>query len=82
MVYKRGESYWYEFIFAGKRFRESAKTSRKTIAKEAEKNRKKELEMTLAGMPIEQIIRVYPTHREHRYTLMYKRAIMSMSFHP
>ncbi len=53
-VFKRGDVWWYEFIFSGKRFRESAKTSRKTIAVESEKNRRKELEKTLAGMPIEQ----------------------------
>jgi integrase len=52
-VYKRGGTWWYEFIFAGKRVRESAKTSRKTIAFEAERQRKLELERTLAGMPVE-----------------------------
>ena len=50
-VYKRGDSYHYEFLFAGKRVRESAHTSSKTVAKEAEKNRKRELERTLAGLP-------------------------------
>jgi hypothetical protein len=37
-AYKRGGTWWYEFIFAGKRVRESAKTSRKTIALEASGN--------------------------------------------
>ena len=50
-VYKRGDSYHYEFLFAGKRIRESAHTTSKTVAKEAEKNRKRELERTLAGLP-------------------------------
>ena len=31
-VFKRGNVWWYEFIFAERRIRESAKTSRKTIA--------------------------------------------------
>jgi hypothetical protein len=31
--------YHYEFVFLGKRIRESAKTTSKTVAKEAEKNR-------------------------------------------
>ena len=53
MIYKRGNTWWYEFIFAGKRVRESAKTSRKTIAGEAERNRRLELEKTLSGMAIE-----------------------------
>jgi integrase len=52
-VYKRGGAWWYEFIFAGKRVRESAKTSRKTIAVEAERQRRLDLEKTLAGMPVE-----------------------------
>lgn len=50
-VYKRGDSYHYEFLFAGKRIRESAHTTSKTVAKEAEKNRRRELERTLAGLP-------------------------------
>jgi integrase len=55
---KRGELvesgvWWYEFTFAGKRIRESSKSSRKTIAGEMEKQRRLELEKTLAGMPVE-----------------------------
>ena len=50
-VYKRGKVYWYSFIFAGKRIQESAKTASKTVAKEAEKDRHRELERTLAGLP-------------------------------
>lgn len=53
-VYKRKNVYWYEFIFAGKRIRESAKTASRTVAKEAEKDRRRELERTLAGLPAEQ----------------------------
>jgi len=52
-VFKRGKVWWYEFIFAGRRIRESAKTSRKTVALEAERNRRWELEKTLAGIPVE-----------------------------
>jgi integrase len=52
-VFKRGNVWWYEFIFAGRRIRESAKTSRKTVVIEAERNRRLELEKTLAGMPAE-----------------------------
>ena len=33
-VYKRGGVWWYEFVYAEKRIRESAKTSRKTVAVE------------------------------------------------
>jgi hypothetical protein len=52
-VFKRGNVWWYEFIFAGRRVRESAKSSRKTVAVEAERNRRLELEKTLAAMPAE-----------------------------
>ena len=45
--------WWYEFSLAGKRIRESAQTPLKTIAREAEHDRRRELEKTLAGMPIE-----------------------------
>ena len=47
-VYKRGGTWRYEFIFTGKRVRESAKTSRKTIALEAERQRRLELERRVA----------------------------------
>jgi integrase len=50
---RESDIWWYEFTFAGKRIRESAKTTRKTIATEAENNRRLELEKTLAGVPVE-----------------------------
>ena len=71
-VYKRGGQWWYEFILAGKRVRESAKTSRKTVAIEAERQRRLDLEKTLAGMPVEKranrinsvsdVVKVYQGH--------------------
>jgi hypothetical protein len=50
--------WWYEFTFAGRRVRESAKTTRKTVAVEAEKHRRAELERVHAGMPTQE-----PEHR-------------------
>jgi integrase len=44
-VYKLGHTYWYEFEFQGQRIRESAKTSSKTIARDAERQRRRELEL-------------------------------------
>ncbi|MBI3470498.1 MAG: site-specific integrase [Candidatus Solibacter usitatus] len=52
-VYRRGGQWWYSFVFAGKRVQEAAKTTLKTVAREAEKNRRRELEKSLAGMPVE-----------------------------
>ena len=43
-LFRRGGVWWYEFYFAGQRIRESAKSTSKTVAREAEKNRKRELE--------------------------------------
>ena len=52
-LFKRGNTWWYEFIYVGQRYRESAKTTSKTVAKEAEKDRLRSLERTLAGLPAE-----------------------------
>jgi hypothetical protein len=49
---KKAAKWWYKFRFAGKPIREPANTTRKSIAKEAEKKRRLELEQTLAGMPV------------------------------
>src|SRR5215471_469720 len=49
-VFKRGKVWWYEFIFASRRVRESAKTASKTVAKEAEKKRHRELEEGFNGL--------------------------------
>jgi integrase len=45
--------WWYEFTYAGKRIRESAQTTRRTIALEKERNRRLELEKTGGGVPAE-----------------------------
>src|SRR5262249_28649590 len=43
-IYLRGATWWFKFSYAGRLIRESAKTSSITIAKEAEKTRRRELE--------------------------------------
>jgi integrase len=43
-IYRRGNTWWYKFYFADKLIRESAKTKSKTLAKKAEKRRRRELE--------------------------------------
>src|ERR1700677_2473240 len=45
MVYRRGMTWWYEFSFQGQRIRESAHTTSKTIGKQAELQRRRELEL-------------------------------------
>src|SRR5215469_10146001 len=43
-LYKRGDVWWYKFRFAGQVIRESSKSESKTVAKEAERARRRELE--------------------------------------
>lgn len=50
---KTSRIWWYHFTFAGRAIQESSKSSRKSVAKEAERNRRLELEKTFAGMPLE-----------------------------
>ncbi len=49
-VFKRGRVWWYKFYFANKLIRQSAMTSSKTLAKEAEKQRRRELEEGYNGL--------------------------------
>jgi len=44
-VYKRGQTYWFKFLFQGQLIRESAKTNSKTVAREAERARRRDLEL-------------------------------------
>ena len=48
---KHSDTWWYHFSFAGRRIQESSKSTRKTIAQQAEKNRRLELERAYAGLP-------------------------------
>jgi integrase len=50
-VYKRGQTYWYKFLFQGQLIRESAKTNSKTVAREAERARRRELELAINRIP-------------------------------
>ena len=43
-VYKRGRVWWYKFRFAGQRIRESSMSESKTVAKDAERARRRKLE--------------------------------------
>jgi hypothetical protein len=42
--------WWYDFIFEGQRVRESAKTRSKTVAKDAERARRREMEESYNGI--------------------------------
>jgi integrase len=43
-LYKRGDVWWYKFRFSGRTIRESSKSASKTLAKDAERSRRRELE--------------------------------------
>jgi integrase len=43
-LYKRGDVWWYKFRFAGQVIRETSKSESRTVAKEAERARRRELE--------------------------------------
>ena len=47
---KDSKIWWYDFIFEGQRVRESAKTRSKTLAKDAERSRRRELEECYNGI--------------------------------
>lgn len=49
----KSQNWWYEFVYCGERIRESAKTTRKTIAENAEKDHRLRLERAHAGMATE-----------------------------
>src|SRR3954447_12916972 len=47
---KRTKTGYYEFIFAGRLIKESSKSTSKTVAKEAERQRRRELETGFNGL--------------------------------
>jgi hypothetical protein len=52
---KESSIWWYEFTFAGRLIRESAKTTRKTIAAKAEERKRLEIQQAGAGMKSETV---------------------------
>jgi hypothetical protein len=45
--------WWYKFAIAGRQVRESTKTHLLTLAREAEQNRRRELEWAFVGAPMQ-----------------------------
>ena len=75
MIYKRGKNgiYSYRFRFAGRMIHESARTRSKTIAREAERQRRRDLEERInnvkkRGLPptFERAAREWQANRAHR----------------
>src|SRR5487761_202323 len=59
-VYKRGQTYWYKFLFQGQLIRESAKTNSKTVAREAERARRRDLELGVNRIGKRERIPLFP----------------------
>jgi hypothetical protein len=60
-VYKRGRVYWYKFRFDGQVIRESANTTSKTVARDAERARRRELELAVNGIKRREKMPLFPT---------------------
>ena len=60
-VYKRGETYWFKFLFQGQQIRESARTNSKTVAREAERARRRDLELGLNRIGKRKRTPLFPT---------------------
>ena len=50
MLYRRGDTWWYKFKFAGRVFRESVKSNSKEVARRAEHQRRRDLEEGYHGL--------------------------------
>ena len=50
MLYRRGNVWWFKFVFAGRTFRESSKSTSKVVARAAERQRRRELEEGYHGL--------------------------------
>jgi integrase len=57
-VFPRGRVWWYKFYFAGQLIRESAKSTSKTVAKDAENQRRRELEQGFHNLKQRREIRI------------------------
>src|SRR6266566_2021382 len=50
MLYRRGKVWWFKFNFAGRTYQESARTKSKTVARDAERQRRRDLEEGFHGV--------------------------------
>jgi hypothetical protein len=50
MLYRRGKFWWYRFEFCGREYRESTKSTNRTLAGKAERKRRQQLEEHFNGV--------------------------------
>ena len=49
-LYKRGNVWWYKFKFSGQSIRESTHSTRRDVARDAERTRRREIELAINGV--------------------------------
>jgi len=59
-VFQRGKVWWFKFYFAGREIKESSRSRSKTVAKEAEKQRRRELEEGFHNLSNVRELRIRP----------------------
>ena len=59
-LYKRGDVWWYKFRFANQVIRESSKSESKTLAKDAERARRRQLEEGYNGIVRREKAQTFP----------------------
>jgi integrase len=64
-VYRRGDVWWYKFRFAGQMIRETSKSSSKTLAKDAERTRRRELESGFNRIERQQLAQLFSIAAEN-----------------
>jgi integrase len=63
-LYRRGDVWWYKFRFAGQVVRESSKSESRTVAKEAERSRRRELEESFNRISRPRTVQLFPAAAE------------------
>jgi len=63
-VYKRGRVWWYHFRFVGQEIQESSKSTSKTVARDAERARRRELEEGYNRIPKRERVPLF-SHAAH-----------------
>jgi len=64
-LHKRGNVWWFKFKFAGQLIRESSKSGNKNIAKDAERARRRELELGYNGLSKQQRAQMFSVIAEN-----------------
>jgi len=64
-LYRRGDVWWYKFRFAGQMIRETSKSNSKTVAKDAERARRRELEQGFNRIERQRVAQLFSVAAEN-----------------